>query len=299
MDTDNNNKLKKTGSLPAWLCIIVFLIGISVVSGILSLFVNILLGPRIFQGWVHFHVLPNLVNESVLLISVLGIAAAMLYFGEDLKLSSLGLSRKGRTGDFFMGFVVAALVMGIGFYVLLKMGQIGIVRVRFQSTEFVLCLVLYLVVAFAEEMSIRGYILGRMLRTNMNKYWALIISALIFSMMHVFNSHVAFIPLFNIFLAGLLLGGTYIYTKNLWYPISLHLFWNFIQGPVLGFQVSGKENFLSVIKIKRPSDTLLNGGSFGFEGSIVCTLLLIVFIVLTIWIMENKQKNKAMMNAAE
>jgi membrane protease YdiL (CAAX protease family) len=290
MDNTGNKQLK---SLPVWLCIILFLIGISAMSGIVSLFVNILFGPRIFMGWMHMHVIPNIVNESVLLISVLTMAALLLHYGEDSKLSSLGFSGKGRFGDFCMGFVIAALIMGIGFYVLVKLHQINIESIHFYKMDMLFSFLLYVIVAFAEEIAVRGYILGRMLRSPMNKYLALVISALIFSLMHVFNSHISMLPLINIFLSGLLLGGTYIYTRNLWYPLSLHLFWNFLQGPILGFQVSGKENFLSLIKVSRPNNTALNGGSFGFEGSLICTILLIVFVVLTIWIMENKQHNIA------
>lgn len=261
-------------------------------SGILSLFFNILFGPHIFYGWMHLHILPNIVNESVLLISVLTMAALLLHYGEDSKFSVMGFSGKGRFSDFFMGFVIAAFIMGTGFYILLKMHQIKIDNIHVYKMEMLFSLLLYIIVTFAEEIAVRGYILGRMLRTNFNKYLALAVSAMIFALLHVFNSNIALLPLFNIFLAGVLLGATYIYTRNLWYPLSLHFFWNFLQGPILGFQVSGKANFKSLITLTRFDNTTLNGGSFGFEGSLVCTFLLILFIALTIWVMENKQFNK-------
>jgi membrane protease YdiL (CAAX protease family) len=126
----------------------------------------------------------------------------------------------------------------------------------------------------------------------MNKYIALIISSLLFMLAHAPNNYTATLPLFNIFLAGLLLGSVYIYTKNLWYSISLHFFWNFLQGPVLGYSVSGTDIHSSIIRIKHSANTLLNGGNFGFEGSILCSVFMILFVLLTIWIMNNKAQNK-------
>lgn len=67
------------------------------------------------------------------------------------------------------------------------------------------------------------------------------------------------------FLAGVVLGLSYIYTKNLWFPIALHLSWNLFQA-LLGFKVSGQDTY-SIIEFEINEGNLLNGGAFGFEGS--------------------------------
>ncbi|NQU54884.1 MAG: CPBP family intramembrane metalloprotease, partial [Bacteroidetes bacterium] len=135
---------------------------------------------------------------------------------------------------------------------------------------------LFIVVALNEEIMIRGYVLNNLLSSR-NKYLALVISAIIFTAMHGLNSSLGRIALTNLFLAGILLGSAYIFTKNLWFPISLHLFWNFFQGPVLGYHVSGQQ-IESLFSIKLSGNEMLNGGGFGFEGSLVCTLMLVVVI---------------------
>jgi membrane protease YdiL (CAAX protease family) len=86
----------------------------------------------------------------------------------------------------------------------------------------------------------------------------------------------------NLMLAGMLLGASFIYTRNLWFPISLHLFWNWFQGPVLGYQVSGTSTYPSVLTLRFAENDVLNGGAFGFEGSLICTVLMIVFTFLII-----------------
>jgi hypothetical protein len=135
------------------------------------------------------------------------------------------------------------------------------------------------IVALNEEILMRGYILNNLM-DSMNKYWALLISATIFSVLHGMNPNISFLAIINIMLAGIILGSSYIFTRNLWFPISLHLFWNFFQGPVLGYSVSGMK-IDSVFKVTLLGNTTVNGGQFGFEGSIVCTVLLIPAIILT------------------
>jgi membrane protease YdiL (CAAX protease family) len=190
----------------------------------------------------------------------------------------------------FMGFIIATLIIGGGFCLLLKMGEIKIQRVHFlDKMTLIYNIVLYIIVALTEEIAFRGYILGRLLRTNMHGIWALIISAIVFMLMHGANNHITMLPMFNLFLAGVLLGSVYIYTKNLWYGISLHFFWNFLQGPIFGFSVSGIDT-PSIFKIKHSANILINGGEFGFEGSLLCSVLCIVVIAVTILIMNRTHK---------
>nr|MDE6348537.1 CPBP family intramembrane metalloprotease [Bacteroides sp.] len=91
------------------------------------------------------------------------------------------------------------------------------------------------------------------------------------------------VPFLNIVLAGCFLGASYVYTRNLCFPITLHWFWNWIQGPLLGYNVSGNEfGQESLLVVRFPVDSLINGGSFGFEGSVLCSVLLIIGTVLII-----------------
>ena len=96
--------------------------------------------------------------------------------------------------------------------------------------------------------------------------------------MHLGNSNMSMVPLFNLFLAGLLLGVYCIHKNNLWFPIGAHFTWNYFQGPVLGFEVSGNEVESLFIQRLSGSD-IITGGDFGFEGSIILTVLMIAGIV--------------------
>ena len=137
-------------------------------------------------------------------------------------------------------------------------------------------------VAINEEVMARGNIL-RTLMESMGKYWALVVSAVIFSLLHGLNPGITFIGFTNIFLAGILLGIYYIHTKNLWFPIGLHLTWNYFQGPVWGYSVSGEE-IKGMVTQKLTGSDLFTGGKFGFEASLICTIIMVAAIILIDWI---------------
>jgi len=115
---------------------------------------------------------------------------------------------------------------------------------------------------------------------SFDKYVALIISSLLFSLMHWFNPNIDLFGFIDLFLAGILLGISYVYTKNLWFPIALHFSWNLTQS-FLGFNVSGQDAY-SIIEFTIPENNLLNGGDFGFEGSIFSIIAQIVFIIIIV-----------------
>ena len=134
---------------------------------------------------------------------------------------------------------------------------------------------------------IRGYILSNF-SDSMNKYIALVVSSLLFAVMHLANANVTILSFVNIFLAGILLGIYYIHKRNLWFPISLHFSFNFFQGPIFGFEVSGVDVTGVIIHKVRGPD-LITGGIFGFEGSIIATLLLLISIVVLHFKFEEKR----------
>ncbi|GHT01480.1 hypothetical protein AGMMS49525_02300 [Bacteroidia bacterium] len=203
----------------------------------------------------------------------------MRYF-DKLPFKALGFWRKGYHKEIVRGLIMGATLIGIGTLCLLLLHQIEFVKADFQLTYFMSVPFSLIMVAFTEEIVCRGYILRNLMQLC-NKYIALAISSFLFSLLHLLNiieGGFSWLHLLQIFLAGILIGLSYIYTKNLWFPIAFHFSWNLVQGYVFGFNVSGNE-YYSLIGQQRFEDNLLNGGSFGFEGSILCTILILVTIV--------------------
>lgn len=214
--------------------------------------------------------------EAGILISALVPAYVLLVYVEKRPFADLGLAWRGQGEWVYAGFLIALLLFMMGFGISLVSGEVLVVGIHFHLSDLLLGFLFFVLVAFAEEIMVRGYVLGCLLRAGMNRFLALVMSSLLFALLHLFNPAISFLPMLNLVLAGLLLGSVYIYTHNLWFSISLHLFWNWIQGPVLGYQVSGNHFFSSLLTLRFSEPNLINGGSFGFEGSIVCTLLVVI-----------------------
>lgn len=227
---------------------------------------------------IYFYML----NEVLMLVSGL-IAACMVLGFRKLPFSGLGLSLKGWGRSLLRGALFVMFLYAVGFGLSLLLGAVEVVGFLFSPMSLLASLLLYFLVAVTEEVIARGFILGRMLDGGINKFVALFISAVLFSLMHLFNPSFALVPFLNIMLAGCFLGASYIYTRNLCFPIALHWFWNWIQGPILGYKVSGNEfGNENLLILRLPEENLINGGTFGFEGSILCSLLLVLGTILVL-----------------
>lgn len=219
--------------------------------------------------------LPSLFLERLLMLVGYLSAAVLVLRWRNLPLSLLGMSLRGRGKDLLAGLGVAVLLYAVGFGTSLLMGTVEIASVEWVPRDLLGTLLFFLLVAVTEEVMLRGFVLGRMLSAGMNRFVALFLSSALFSAMHLFNPNFALLPFVNILLAGCLLGASFLYTRNLCFPVVLHWFWNWLQGPVLGYEVSGMDSGETLLTLRLTGSDLLTGGSFGFEGSQLCTVLLV------------------------
>lgn len=231
-------------------------------------------------------------ERLLMLVSYLSAAVLVLRWRR-LPLSLLGLSLKGRWKDLLAGLGVAVLLYVVGFGLSLLTGTVEVAGVQLVPSALLGTLLLFLLVAVTEEVMLRGFVLRRMLAGGMNRFVALFLSSALFSAMHLFNPNFALLPFVNILLAGCLLGASFLYTRNLCFPIALHWFWNWMQGPVLGYEVSGMNSGESLLTLRLTGSDLLTGGSFGFEGSLLCTVLLVVGTLAIIGYYERRGRKEA------
>ena len=213
-------------------------------------------------------------SETLMLIGIF-LSAWIVWHFRGVSLTGLGRSLAIRKKDLLSGISLAIVLYAVGFGVSLLAGAIEIAGVVFNPSSLLISFVFFLLVAITEEFALRGVVLERMLQGGVNKFWALFLSATLFSLVHIANPNFDFLSFINILLAGILLGSSYIYTRNLCFPIALHWFWNWIQGPVLGYEVSGNKFWDGLLTLYLPEANLINGGAFGFEGSILCTVLMV------------------------
>ena len=202
--------------------------------------------------------------------------------------TSLGFNKTILIKDIFLGLAFGFVIMLIGFTCLLFTKQIIFLNIQFKPIELMLSVGIFIFVAISEELFLRGYVLNNLL-VSFNKYIALLISSLLFSLIHAANPNFSLISFIGLFIAGLFFGLSYIFTRSLWFPIALHFGWNFFQGTIFGFNVSGKDTY-SLLATKNNSLNILNGGDFGFEGSILSIILQIIAIGIVFIIFKNRLK---------
>ena len=211
-------------------------------------------------------------------MGMLGMAWIFRRFIDGKTFKSLGFGFSEYKKNFLIGLLFGFVLIASGFVILLILGNLSISDTNFSIPLLIGYVLLFTIGSLNEEIMIRGYILTNFC-DSMNKYIALIVSSLLFAIMHLANANVTVLSFVNIFLAGILLGIYYIHKRNLWFPISLHFSWNFFQGPIFGFEVSGVDVTGVIIQDIQGPD-LITGGTFGFEGSIIATLLMVISIVL-------------------
>ena len=141
-----------------------------------------------------------------------------------------------------------------------------------------------------EEVATRGWLLTRIAaRTNLPL--AIAISSCLFGILHMGNAGVTFLSVLNIILDGVLAGLLFIYTDSIWLVVAQHGTWNYVQGNLLGFQVSGTGADASIFSFTMgDGPDWLTGGAFGAEGSIITTLVLLVSLVIVYRLGERKEK---------
>ncbi|HEM62598.1 MAG TPA: CPBP family intramembrane metalloprotease [Chloroflexi bacterium] len=208
--------------------------------------------------------------------------------GKDLL--SLGLRRgPGWARETVAGLLLGTGLIGLVFLLEAALGWLTVEAFSWQVQPplrllgfLVVYLLIFLAVALYEELSYRGYILQ-----NLNLDWAitvgLVASSVVFGLFHGLNPNVTALALFNIFLAGVLMGVGYLVTRQLWLPMAFHFSWNFVQGPVLSFPVSGMAS-TGLLVTTVSGDPLFTGGAFGPEGGLLGTGVVgLGLVVLLIW----------------
>jgi membrane protease YdiL (CAAX protease family) len=201
---------------------------------------------------------------------------------------SLGWELKNYGSHALIGLFAAVAIIGTGTFILIAFNYLRFTGWFINGQDLFISLGIMVFVAIAEELVFRGYVLNNLMQST-NRYAALAISALIFGIAHATNPNFSWLAFTNIILAGFILGINYIYTQNLWYAVVFHFAWNFLQGPIVGYEVSGL-NFQSIFQMEINGNEIITGGKFGFEGSIVASALVIIATLIQAYVYERKLK---------
>ena len=199
---------------------------------------------------------------------------------------TLGFRDKQGGQHLLSGMLVGIVLMSAAFLLIWLAGGLQPLALNWNAEvarSLAVWFIFFIFVAVNEEVVARGYVQG-LLKARLGVTAGIIGNSLIFAALHLANSGVldSPIPLLNLFLAGVLMALAREQTGSLWAPIGIHLTWNFFQGNLYGFAVSGMDT-PTLISIKTQGPGWLNGSSFGAEGSLIGLLVLIAGILYYIF----------------
>lgn len=138
--------------------------------------------------------------------------------------------------------------------------------------------------ALIEELIFRGIPFQASVQ-RFGKNFSVLLFSIFFVLAHlIFNSDTLdLLFILNIFLANILLSLMYLRTGTLWLPLSFHYFWNLFQASILGSPVSSFDFGIEFFETNIDTVGILAfNEQIGFEGSILCSVVAIVFSVVVI-----------------
>jgi membrane protease YdiL (CAAX protease family) len=176
--------------------------------------------------------------------------------------------------DMAFGFALPAMIMGLIYLFEWSLGWLQFEGWAWETvptgtvlTELSVALMSFIAVGYYEELFSRGYQLQNLVE-GLNLHWAIFLSSVFFSLLHWGNPHANLISSLGLLLAGYFLAYAWVRTRQLWLAIGLHIGWNFFEGPIFGFPVSGLDTF-HLIRQSTQGPALFTGGAFGPEAGLI------------------------------
>lgn len=209
---------------------------------------------------------------------------------EKRSFSSIGFNKNNWLKKYSLGFLIGLAMMSIIVLILFPFGYITVEKnpiqpVGISAIANVLVILLgWIIQGATEEIVTRGWLLN-VLSTKYNIGVGLLISSTLFGLMHLTNPNVNYIAVINIILVGLFYGLYVIKTNDLWAVCGMHSAWNFAQGNIFGFKVSGLDVSVgSLIDLNLVGSDFVTGGIFGPEAGITATFILLASIGILLFI---------------
>ncbi|WP_251859883.1 type II CAAX endopeptidase family protein [Clostridium sp. Marseille-Q2269] len=213
---------------------------------------------------------------------------------EKRRISGMGFYRDRFIKKYILGFIVGVILFSLVVLLLTVTGHINLLSGINTSSIIGLIVVLpgWMIQGATEEILVRGWLMNVLGAKYNSTTIGVIFSSLLFAIMHLLNPNASLVAFLNLFITGILFSLYVIKTKNLWGACGLHTAWNFFQGNIFGFEVSGLQpGGGSLMKLKLVGSKLFTGGSFGPEAGFACTIVLCITIIILFYMIKKNYDN--------
>lgn len=212
---------------------------------------------------------------------------------EKRKISSIGFAKHNWFKKYILGFLIGLFLMSLVVLILYLFGFVSINKNPSQPVgKFALANILILLVGWiiqggTEEILTRGWLMN-VLSAKYNIHIGLLVSSVFFGALHLSNPNVNYIAILNIILVGYLFGLYVLKTNDLWGACGIHSAWNFAQGNLFGFEVSGLNVSVgSLFDFNLTGNNFISGGSFGPEAGL-CSSFVLILGIMIIFLLDKK-----------
>jgi uncharacterized protein len=211
--------------------------------------------------------------------------AAWMRWKERRSFASVGFFPASRIGQhLLLGAAAAVVLMTVPVLLNLLFGQFELASGGFRIARIggvLLALVGFVVQGSTEEILMRGYLMQTTYR-RWGLAVAIVLQALVFMALHGINGGLSVIAMINLVLISLLFAFWALAEGSLWGVCAFHSIWNWCQGNVYGIQVSGLDVRTALFDVRdvEGGTTVITGGGFGIEGSLITTVLLAIGTVV-------------------
>ena len=238
---------------------------------------------------------PEWVTCINLFATVFLILAAVIYCTkiEKRPITSMGFRK---TKSWFLEYLVGAgigaglLAVTAGLVVLFGGGSLSFTPSSFSPLFTVLFLLGYIIQGASEEIALRGYFMIT-LSKRQNMAVAVFASSLLFGLLHLANNGVSLLAVVNIIIFGVFLAVYMLKRGSIYGVLAIHSFWNFTQDKIFGFSVSGQGTYSSLFSFTpKFGMAIISGGTFGIEGSIVTTAVLIIALAVVFFLPTSERE---------
>ncbi|MCB9103034.1 MAG: CPBP family intramembrane metalloprotease [Anaerolineales bacterium] len=220
----------------------------------------------------------------IILAIILGVVAAVQWWrhGQSIRKGFGYTFHWWALGDLGAGMLICLIAMVGIFIVEWLLGGIRVVSIPFNLASLDDNLFILIFGVVIEEVFFRSLLLSGLVVVLGGRKWpAILISAAVFGLVHINNPGASYVSAFGNALGGVIYGIAFLGGQNIWLPLGLHFSWNFSQGPILGFPVSG-ENFGGLIMQEVTGSDLLTGGAYGPEAGLVGMIFRFVIMAMVI-----------------
>ncbi len=280
-----------------WRLLVQFLL-LFILTGLLSALVSLVLRGLRSAGATNLNWIAAMLSSLSILAAIVGGSLIAARWVDRHPFGDFGFHFNRRWWlDFAFGLALGAVLMAFIFGVELAAGWVRMTPGEQTGAEFWggigVSVVLFFCVGIYEELFSRGYML-RNLAEGLNLRFigpkgslliAYLVSSSIFGALHAGNPNATLISTLNLIVAGLFLGLGFVLTGELAISIGLHMTWNFFQGNVFGFPVSGSGTSASFITIQQGGPEIWTGGAFGPEAGLIgLSAILLGSLLIVLWV---------------